>query len=50
MDKGIMMLHEIMEIILNSCNICEAPCAEDNCPLWLIKEKVVMMLGDYNNT
>lgn len=44
------MLHEIMEIILNSCEICGEPCAEDNCPLWLIKEKVVVMLGSNQDT
>lgn len=43
------MLHEIMEIILNTCNICEGyeghvGCTEELCPIYLIKEKVETML------
>lgn len=46
------MLHEIMEIILNTCEICgeREYCAEDNCPIYLIKEKVVVMLGSNQDT
>lgn len=43
------MLHEIMEIILNTCNICSGweghvSCVEENCPIYLIKEKVETMI------
>ena len=47
------MLHEIMEIILNTCNICEAydgdvfsSCAEENCPIFLIEEKVQKLIQE----